>query len=236
MSVLTCEWKKLAFANYIVPPEILEKYLPKYTKLDYYNGNCYVSLVGFQFQNVKIAGVKVPFHNNFEEINLRFYVKRFDGASWRKGTVFISEIADKTALNTLANSIFNENYQTLPTKQEVEEKEDTLKARYSWQFNDEWQHLEVIANTLPTPYAENSEAEFILDRPWGYGKHNEEETNEYSISHRDWPIYEVKEYSIKVDFTKVFGPEFNILSSATPHSVILAEGSSVSAKDRVKIG
>ena len=236
MSVLTCEWKKLAFANYVVPPEILEKYLPKYTKLDYYNGNCYVSLVGFQFQNVKIAGVKVPFHTNFEEINLRFYVRRFDGAQWRKGTVFISEIADKAALSTLANSIFHENYQTLPTKQEVEEKEDTITAKYSWLFNDEWQHIEVKTGIVATPYADESEAEFLLDRPWGYGKHSEDETNEYKISHRDWPIYEVQEYSIKVDFTKIFGPEFNILSSATPHSVIFAEGSSISAEDRVKIG
>jgi uncharacterized protein YqjF (DUF2071 family) len=233
MSVLTCKWKKLAFANYIFPAEILEKYLPEHTKLDYYNGKCFVSLVGFQFQNVKIAGVKIPFHTNFEEINLRFYVKRFDGASWRKGTVFISEIADKAALNILANSIFHENYQTLPTKQEIEENKEFLKAKYSWQFNEEWQHLEVISKTLATPYAENSEAEFILDRPFGYGKQSEEETNEYKIYHRDWPIYEVQEYSIKVDFTKVFGPEFNILNSATPHSVILAEGSSVSAEKRV---
>lgn len=235
MSALTCEWRKLVFANYIVPPEILEKYIPPHTKLDYYNGNCFVSLVGFQFKNVQVKGVKVPFHENFEEVNLRFYVKRFDGASWRKGTVFISEIANKTALSTLANSLFNENYRTVPTKQEVVEEEDFIKAKYSWLHDEEWQHIEVKSDTLASPVAKDSEAEFIIHRLWGYGKHSEEETNEYRISHPEWPTYAVQEYSIKVDFSKVFGPEFNILSSATPHSVILAEGSSVEAEDRVKI-
>ena len=236
MSLLTCEWRKLAFANYIVPPEILEKYLPAYTKLDYFNGNCFVSLVGFQFQNVQIAGIKVPLHTNFEEINLRFYVKRFDGAQWKKGTVFISEIADKTALSTMANSIFHENYQTLPTKQEVEEGDEFLKTRYSWLHDEEWQHIEVKSTTIASPMARDSEEEFLLHRLWGYGKHSEKETNEYHFSHPSWHTYGVQEFSIKVDFTRVFGSEFNILSSAIPHSVMLAEGSSVSAEGRTKIG
>ena len=236
MSVLTCEWRKLAFANYIVPPEIVEKLLPAYTKLDYFNGNCFVSLVGFQFKNVEIADVKVPFHSDFEEINLRFYVKRFDGAHWRKGTVFISEITDKAALSILANTMFHENYQTLPTKQEVQQTSEELKAKYSWQFNNEWQHIEVKSDLIASPLPKDSEAEFLLQRPWGYGRHNEEETNEYKVSHPEWPIYGVKEYSIKIDFAKVFGPEFSILSSAVPHSVILAEGSSVTAEEKSTIG
>lgn len=236
MSLLTCEWKNLVFVNYTVPAELMQKYLPNYVKPDFYNGQCFISLVGFQFKNVEVANLKVPFHDNFEEINLRFYVKRFDGAKWRKGTVFISEIAGKAALNALANAIFHENYQTLPTKQEITEDQDSLKARYSWLFNDEWQHVEARSGVVATPYEENSEAEFILDRPWGYGKHNEEETNEYKISHPHWPVFEVEEYSVKVDFSLLFGPEFNILSSATPHSVMLAEGSSVTFEKSVKVG
>lgn len=229
MSKLTCEWKKLAFANYIVPPEIVEKHLPPHTELDYFNGNCFVSLVGFQFKNVQIAGVKIPFHTDFEEINLRFYVKRFDGQQWRHGTVFISEIADKAALSLLANSIFRENYQTLPTRQEVEENEQELKAAYYWQFRGKWQHIKVKGGTIPSPVAENSESKFITHRLWGYGKRDEEKTNEYSIAHPAWQTYPVDEYSIDVDFLN-FGPDFSILTTATPHSVILAEGSSVTAE------
>ena len=235
MSLLTCEWRKLAFANYKVPAELVEKHLPAHTRLDYFNGNCLVSLVGFQFKNVEAAGIKVPFHTDFEEINLRFYVKRFDGAKWRKGTVFISEIADKPVLSTLANTLFRENYTTVPTRQEIEEDEESLKAAYFWQLNGEWQHISVKSNRLAGPVPDDSESKFIMDRPFGYGELNEKETNEYHVSHADWHTYTVEEYSIKVDFAKQFGAEWSMLSSATPHSVILAEGSTVSVEGTSKI-
>lgn len=235
MSLLTCEWNKLAFANYIVPPEILQKYIPAHTKLDFYNGNCYVSLVGFQFKNVKISGVRVPLHTNFEEINLRFYVKRHDGQDWRKGTVFITEIADKAALSLLANSLLHEHYKTLPTRQEVSEEQGEISAAYSFKYEEDWQNLEIKASSVASPVEPDSEGEFITHRLWGYGKHSEEETNEYKISHPQWQLYRVNEYSIDIDFTKVFGPEFSLLNSAVPHSVILAEGSKVEVMSRAKL-
>lgn len=234
-NLLTCEWRKLAFANYIIPPEILEKYLPAHTKLDYFNGNCFVSLVGFQFRNIKVAGVKVPFYSDFEEINLRFYVKRFDGAEWRKGTVFLSEIVNKKALGLLANTLAREHYQILPTSQEIRETEDRLDVNYSWKFREKEQFLRVIGSKLITPYEQHSESDFILDRLYGYGRINEEVSNEYSISHNTWQTYEVREYSINVDFMRQFGPEFSILTSMTPHSVLLAEGSKVQVNGIKKI-
>lgn len=229
-NLLTCQWRKLALANYIVPPEVVEKYLPAHTKLDFYNGNCFVSLVGFQFKNVEIANIPVPEFSDFEEINLRFYVKRFDGAKWQKGTVFISEIVDKEALSFLAKTFFKENYQTHPTDQEIKETENSLDVKYSWQLNDEWQHLQVKTNKIASSYDADTETEFLLDRPFGYGKVDEKTSNEYSIAHTSWETYLVKEYSIKVDFAKQFGAVFSILTSMVPHSVILAEGSSIDVK------
>ena len=234
-NLLTCEWKKLAFANYIVPPEIVEKYLPAHTRLDFFNGNCFVSLVGFQFKNISIAGIKVPFYSDFEEINLRFYVKRFDGAQWRKGTVFISEIANKTALSLLANTLAREHYQILPTSQDIKENEDRLDVKYGWTARDKEQFLRVISSKLITPYEQHSESDFLLDRLYGYGKINEKTSNEYSINHNTWQTYKVLEYSIDVDFAKQFGSEFSILSTMTPYSVMLAEGSKVDIKGIQKI-
>jgi len=97
MSFLKAEWRKLALANYIIDKELLVKYLPAGTVLDLWNGNCYVSLVGFMFINTKLLGVKIPLHTNFEEVNLRFYVKRFDKGEWKRGVVFIKEIVPKPA-------------------------------------------------------------------------------------------------------------------------------------------
>ncbi|HET8854857.1 MAG TPA: DUF2071 domain-containing protein [Salinimicrobium sp.] len=235
MSLLTCHWRNLAFANYIISPEILEKYLPSYTKIDYFDRKCYVSLVGFQFKDIEIAGVKIPFYTDFEEINLRFYVKRFDGTTWRKGTVFISEIADKSVLKILANSFLHEKYQTLKTKQEVKENSDFIETGYSWKAGRNWQSIEMIGENSPKLVAEGTEPHFIMDRPWGYQKYDALTTNEYEVSHPQWKILPVSTFDINVDFKESFGSAFSILNGILPHSVILAEGSLVSVKGMNKI-
>lgn len=59
-------------ANDAVELQFLMPYLSYGCELDMYNGTCYVSLVGFMFQDTRLLGVKIPFHVNFEEVNLRF--------------------------------------------------------------------------------------------------------------------------------------------------------------------
>ncbi|MFK8102402.1 MAG: DUF2071 domain-containing protein, partial [Saprospiraceae bacterium] len=87
MSFLTAEWRKLAMANYAVSEEVLQPYLPAHTVLDQWNGVCYVSLIGFLFVNTKVLRLKIPRHVNFEEVNLRFYVRHKDGDDWNRGVV-----------------------------------------------------------------------------------------------------------------------------------------------------
>lgn len=66
------------------------------------------------FLNTKLLGFSVPFHRNFEEVNLRFYVKKKEGDLWKRGVVFIKEIVPKPALSLIANSVYKENYTTRP--------------------------------------------------------------------------------------------------------------------------
>ena len=72
-SFMKAEWNDLLFINYEINPEILQKYVPKGTEIDLYNSKCYISLIGFMFEDVKVLEMKIPYHINFEEVNLRFY-------------------------------------------------------------------------------------------------------------------------------------------------------------------
>jgi uncharacterized protein YqjF (DUF2071 family) len=112
-SFLQAEWRKLAMANYIVDPGLLSKYLPYKTEIDLHHGACYVSLVGFMFLNTRLKGCKIPFHINFQEVNLRFYVHYEDNGEWKRGVVFIKEIVPRHALTLVANTMYNENYETM---------------------------------------------------------------------------------------------------------------------------
>src|SRR5262245_30634025 len=107
---LTAEWRYLAMINYQVDPSILQASVPAGTELDQWRGRTFVSLVGFLFLKTRVLGLRIPFHENFEEINLRFYVRRRGAEGWRRGVVFIREIVPRQAIATAARIFYNENY------------------------------------------------------------------------------------------------------------------------------
>tara|TARA_B110000977_G_scaffold167491_1_gene216116 strand:- start:12 stop:731 length:720 start_codon:yes stop_codon:yes gene_type:complete len=235
MSFLNAEWRKLAIANYVIDPSILEKYVPPGTELDLWQDKCYVSLIGFMFLNTKLLGVKIPFHSNFEEVNLRFYVKRFENNAWKRGVVFIKEIVPKPALTFVANTIYKEHYETLPMQHVWEENSVNRTVSYSWKKNKAWQYFKVTAALKPIEIIKNSETEFITEHYWGYAKSNNSVTNEYEVTHPKWKHYPVEHSEISVDFYAVYGTDFEFLNSLNPDSVMLAEGSEITVEHKTKI-
>ncbi|WP_343663142.1 DUF2071 domain-containing protein [Chryseobacterium mucoviscidosis] len=230
MNFLKAEWRKLAIINYEINPEILEKYLPKGTELDFYNGKCYVSVVGFMFLNTKLLGLPIPFHRNFEEVNLRFYVKKKEGTEWKRGVVFIKEIVPKPALSFVANSIYKEHYETMPMKNIIHQKDQELLIKYSWK-DKEWHSIEISAESEPLKMENNSEFEFITEHYYGFTK-KEDKTSEYQVCHPKWDYYLIKNYQLKINFQKVYGNDFECLNHRKPISVMLAEGSEVEVKTK----
>lgn len=230
MSFLKAEWRKLAMVNYHVPEQLLAPYVPAGTELDLWNGECYVSLVGFRFLNTKLLGLKIPFHVHFEEVNLRFYVKREVGGSRRRGVVFIKEIVPKPALTFVANAIYKENYETLPMRHLWEESDVSRNISYQWKKKGHWHGFSVRSDLKAIPIPENSEIEFITEHYWGYAHINEQKSVEYEVTHPRWEHYPVQNYEIDVDFGLTYGPEFSFLNEASPKSVLLAEGSAITVE------
>lgn len=230
MNFLKAEWRKLAIINYEINPEILLPYLPKGTELDFYKGKCYVSLVGFMFLNTKLLELPVPFHRNFEEVNLRFYVKKKEKGAWKRGVVFIKEIVPRPALSFVANTIYKENYHTMPMKNLIHQKEDELLIRYSWKDKN-WHSIQIIAENAPRPMEANSEFEFITEHYFGFTKKGNT-TSEYEVCHPKWDCYTIKDHQLDIDFQKNYGNNFECLNHQNPISVMLAEGSEVQVKTK----
>lgn len=168
MNFLKAEWKNLALFNYEVDAKILEKYLPTGTEIDFWNDKCYVSLVGFMFENTKVLGFKIPFHIDFEEVNLRFYVKRFENGEWKRGVVFIKEIVPKSAITFVANTLYQEHYETHKMKHEVIENKTTNTFIYQWKNNQNWNTIQIETKKNPVAIEIDSEAEFITEHYFGY--------------------------------------------------------------------
>lgn len=232
MSFLRAEWRKLAIANYEVDPSILSPYVPYGTELDLWNNKCYVSLVGFMFLNTKLLGIKVPFHINFEEVNLRFYVKRLENNEWKRGVVFIKEIVPKPALTFVANTVYKENYETMPMRHKWEDDKSNKLIEYYWKHNSDWQSFKIRAEKTQTEIPLDSETEFITEHYWGYAKHSNTKTNEYEVTHPKWTQYKVIDYDLNVDFGSVYGNTFSFLTNLKPNSVMLAEGSEITVENK----
>ncbi|MFT3823380.1 MAG: DUF2071 domain-containing protein [Chitinophagaceae bacterium] len=234
ITFLSAEWRKLAIANYAVDPQLLLPHLPYKTELDTWNNTCYVSLVGFMFVNTRLLGLPIPFHINFEEINLRFYVRSKDNDTWKRGVVFIKEIVPRPALTFVANTIYKENYETLPTQHLWVTNNNTLAVEYKWKKKN-WHSLKIMAENRLQALAGGSEEEFITEHYWGYARINDSSSTEYEVQHPRWEIYPVKNYEINVDFEAAYGAEFAFLQQATPRSVFLAEGSPIKVKGGKRI-
>ena len=232
MSFIKAEWRKLAIANYAVDAALLKPYLPAKTELDVWKETIYVSLVGFMFVNTKVLGLKIPFHTNFEEANLRFYVRHKDGNEWKRGVVFIKEIVPRHAITFVANTLYKEHYQTLPMGHLWEVNDNTRLTRYKWKCNNQWQSFSVESEVNAQPIMEGSETEFITEHYWGYTKINPTKTFEYEVTHPKWEAYAVEKYAIDVDFGLTYGKEFELLNQLTPKSVMLAEGSLITVENK----
>jgi uncharacterized protein YqjF (DUF2071 family) len=232
---LTAEWRKLIMANYLVAPDLLAPYIPNGTELDLFNGQCFVSLIGFMFQRTRLKGIYVPMHVNFPEVNLRFYVRHGDkDGVVKRGVVFIRELVPRAALTFVANTFYGENYATVPMRHKWQERNTGLIIAYRWEKNG-WQKLQVTTSAMQQPIIAGSEEEFITEHYWGYAKQRNGRTTEYEVVHPKWNIYPVLRHDIAVDFSRTYGPEFAHLTGAAPQSIFLAEGSEVTVRSGAKI-
>lgn len=224
-------------ANYQVPKELLLPYVPMGTELDFWQDRCYVSLVGFMFLNTRVLWLSIPFHRNFEEVNLRFYVRRKTAQGWRRGVVFIKEIVPKPAITFVANTLYGEKYATQQMRHQWAMEQEYPRISYEWRpfLSADWYKLAAEIAPVAQPIAIGSEAEFITEHYWGYAKTGAQSTNEYQVDHPRWEVYPVRDFEISGDFGRLYGKEFGPLLEEPPVSVFVAEGSEITVMGKQKL-
>ena len=221
---LTAEWKNLAMLNYVVETDLLRPFVPAGTELDRHQGRTYVSLIGFEFNKTRMLGLAVPFHQSFEEVNLRFYVRRGS----RRGVVFIRELVPKIAVTVIARLAYGERYSCVPMSHRVESGPgvDETKAEYEWGSGPRRCAISIAAREpgfLPAP---GSLGEFITEHYWGYAV-RAASTVEYQVEHPQWPVIDAYSAKFSGDGARYYGPEFGHVLTQTPDSAFFAEGSVV---------
>lgn len=220
--------------NYEMDPSLLVPLVPRGTELDTWNGTTYASIVAFRFLRTRILGIPIPWHRNFEEANLRFYVRRRSGAELRRGVVFIREIVPRRAVAAVARWLYNEPYWALPMRSTVATAPE-LSVQYSWQLWSQWHTVAAgTGQPLALP-ATGSFEQFIAEHYWGYTGQVDGSTIEYHVTHPPWAVAPAASHLIDADLTALCGP---VLAArlGKPVSVFLANGSPVTVSRPVSLG
>ena len=217
--------------NYRIHPAVLLPLVPKGTELDTWRGEAMVSVVGFRFLKTRVLGVPVPFHVNFDEINLRFYVRREEAGKVRRGVVFIREVVPRWAIAALARWTYNEPYVACPMKSEA----GPAGARYAWEHGGRWNQLAVEVMGEPGVLVPGSEAEFITEHYWGYTRQCDGGTVEYEVKHPPWRVWSAEAATFECDVRGFYGGAYVEALSARPCSAFLAEGSEIAVMSARRI-
>ena len=222
--------------NYEIDPDTLTPFVPNGTELDFWKGKTYISLVGFYFQKTRLKGVPIPWHQHFEEVNLRFYVRRKTEEGWRTGVVFIKELVPRWAIAFIARAFYNENYEALPMSHRMETLSNGAKyVSYSWKSRQQENFLKVTTCGPAQMPAHGSQQEFITEHYWGYTKQRDGSTVEYRVEHPRWKVWDTSAAEFHCDIADMYGKRFCEFLEQPPASAFLADGSEVKLFHGVKL-
>jgi uncharacterized protein len=230
-SFLSAHWRYLAKLNYVVDPSLIRPLVPPGTEIDYENGQTFLSIVGFLFLDTRLLGLPIPLHRNFEEVNLRFYVRKKSADTWRRGVVFIRELVPRRAIALVARAFYGENYLALPMKHHVEHVNLGLKVEYTWRRGKKWESLKMCAVGEPQSIPAGSHAEFITEHYWGYTCVRGG-CSEYRVEHPRWKIWNAASFEFNADVATLYGEQFAETLTQPPRSAFIADGSPITIQRR----
>ena len=236
---LTAEWRHLAMLNFEVDPALVRPLVPAGTELDDYRGRTFVSLVGFMFLDTRVLGIEIPWHRDFEEVNLRFYVRRLTGDGWRRAVVFVKELVPRAAIAWAARVIYGENYVAAPMRHHIavtgEGAAAVRQVAYGWRFEGREHQISVTARGDPLEIVAGSQEEFITEHYWGYTRQRQGGTLEYQVEHPRWRAWTALEARLEGDTAHFSGERFAHCLKGAPASAFLADGSAVSVFKGVRL-
>lgn len=237
---LTAEWRNLLMINFEIDPEVLRPLVPAGTELDSWGGKTFISLVGFHFLKTKVLGIVVPFHRNFDELNLRFYVRRVVDGEVRRGVVFVKEVVPKWAIAAVARWMYNENYVCLPmdSKVQLPDAAHSLggSAEFGWGKPPARNVIRAEFDGVPVTPEVGSQEEFITEHYWGYVKQRGGAVLEYRVEHPSWRVWQAKHATVQCDVSACYGLQFVPALSGVPTSAFVAEGSAVAVTEGERVG
>ena len=229
---LVADWHNPLLFSWPVADAALDRLLPPGLELDRWEHSAYVSLVGLRFDNVRVFGVPAP-QRAYDEINLRFYVRRRCGVGdmdGRPGVVFVRQLVPHRLTALAARVMYGEPFETVPTGHKFYGYDSSGMAlpacvAYHWDGQGRRQQFWASSDDAPVNVAPGSLEEFLTCRYWGYNGKPGARVRTYRLTRTDWPVRRASHWGIDCDLSDVCDTALAAIIQETPASVLLATGS-----------
>ncbi|MRM84258.1 YqjF family protein [Riemerella anatipestifer] len=182
------EWNKALFLHWIVPFELLRKYVPNHLDLDTFKGNCYISLVAFTMEKIRprfLPSIKCI--SDFDEVNLRTYV--YNGN--KRGVYFLNIEAGKSVSSFIAKVISGLPYEK-STINRTDGLYSSINSNKGFRLHAEYEIEETISD--------KTELDKWLTERYCLYLDKENIIYRYDIHHKEWEIKKVAINSLNVNY------------------------------------
>jgi uncharacterized protein YqjF (DUF2071 family) len=220
---LTARWTNLCLVSYAVEPERLAGRLPPGLELDLRDGRAFVSLVAFDFEDIRVLGVPWPGYRRFPEVNLRFYVRH----GQERGVVFVREYVPRRLVAWIARALYNEPYRAARMASSVQVDATRIVVEHDIASGEKRGRLRVTGGSETVRPRDDSVEHFFKEHQWGFGTDRAGRLQRYRVAHPVWEVHPVVDWSVDFDWAGLYGPEWADLRAAEPSSVVLAAGSEI---------
>jgi uncharacterized protein YqjF (DUF2071 family) len=222
MRFLTARWSNLFLATYAAPEELLRPHLPPGLEFDRRDGQCFVSLVAFDFLDTRVLGIPWPGCRNFPEMNLRMYVRHGD----QRGVVFIRELVPVRLVASMARLLYNEPYLATPMQSKVTDEPDQIRVTHEIEFGSRTHKLATTGSKPSFEPKPDSVDHFFKEHEWGFGVVRGH-TKRYRVNHPIWSVYPVIDWNVDIDWATLYGAKWQVMQDAKPYAITLAAGSAI---------
>jgi len=218
--------REVVAVNFLAPPDILKKHVPKGLELDYFEDETYVSLVCMVVSKLGLMGI--PFVPKASYISLRFYVRRSNDPLRRRGTCSIRNYVSSSTAAWLMASKLEGDFQKMKIKRQNSgfRKKSTARpeVEYQWKVDDHWNKLRICGRSPIKKTGPKTKIGFILDHANVYRK-IKRKTSEFQVQRPTWKVWDVAEANFTCDVERLFGKPFVKPLARRPASVFLSSGS-----------
>ncbi|MDX2249338.1 MAG: DUF2071 domain-containing protein [Bacteroidia bacterium] len=223
MPFLTATWSHLLNVTFPVPPEILLPHVPPGVELDVQDGHAFASVVAFDFLDTRVKGLKIPFHINFPEINLRYYIRH----NGKRGVMFWKELVPKYCIAFVARRFYNEPYEAVPMSSAIYQEKNDHVLNHTFFYGGKSHNIMArFSDKKSLPPADSVEY-YFKEHDLGIGVSHKGKPLQYEVRHPEWEIFKLKNYRLDIDFGLVYGKQWAFLANTTPHCALLAVGSKI---------